>query len=79
MYWLKNFNGKIPLDYIGRFENLHNDTQEIFKRLKLNETSLPHMMKGSTDDFRKHYDDETNAIITDIYKEDIEVFSYKFD
>ncbi len=79
MYWIKNFKGQIPLDYIGRFENLHQDTQEIFKRLEMDETSLPHMIKGSGDDYRRHYDKETNEIISDIYKEEIEMFGYKFD
>lgn len=79
MYWLKNFNGQMPLDYIGRFENLQEDTQEIFNRLKLNDTSLPHMIKGSEDDYRRHYDNESNDIISDIYKEEIATFNYTFD
>ena len=34
VHWLKSFNGEISLDYIGRFENLHEDTQEIYKTNK---------------------------------------------
>jgi len=80
IYWLKSFNGSIPLDYIGRFENLQEVFQEIVKRLKLNDSSFPHLVKGSGDDYRKYFDNnETNDIITDIYKEDIDSFNYKFD
>lgn len=77
--WLKSFNGSIPLNYIGRFENLQEVFQEISERLKLNDSSFPHKLKGSGDDYRKYFDNETNDIITDIYKEDIDLFNYKFD
>jgi len=79
MYWLKSFKSTIPLNYIGRFESLQEDTHKIFELLKLKETSLPHLLKGSTDNYKKYYDNETNNIIMDIYKEDIDTFGYKFD
>jgi hypothetical protein len=77
--WLKSFNGSIPLDYIGRFENLQEVFQEIVERLKLDDSSFPHLYKGSGDDYRKYFDNETIDVITYIYKEDIDSFNYKFD
>ena len=79
VYWLKDFNGKLGMDYIGHFENLQEDIHKIFERLKINETSLPHLLKGSSDDYRNFYDDESHNIITDIYREDIKTFGYKFE
>jgi hypothetical protein len=79
IYWLKSFNGSIPLDYIGRFENLQEDIHEIFKRLKMENVSLPHILNSPKDDYRKYYDNETNDIILNFYKEDIDAFGYTFD
>ena len=79
LYWIKSFNGSIPLDYIGRFENLLDDMHEIFKRLNLKNLTLPHKIKGTKDDYRQYFDDDANNIILDIYKEDIDIFDYSFD
>jgi hypothetical protein len=76
LYWIKGFDGSIPLDYIGRFENLSNDVQEIFKRLNLKEITLPHKIKGNAENYRDYYDTEANEIIREVYKEDIEMFDY---
>ena len=79
LYWIKSLDGSISLDYIGRFENLSDDVHEIFKLLNLKNTTLPHKIKGTKDDYRKYYDDETNDIILDIYKEEIKMFDYSFN
>nr|WP_242469286.1 sulfotransferase family 2 domain-containing protein [Rhabdochromatium marinum] len=78
LYWLKNYDGSIPLDYIGRFENLSGDMNEVFSILKLNNIALPHKIKSPKDDYRKYFDSESNDIIWNIYREDIEVFGYSF-
>lgn len=78
-YWLKNFDGSVSLDYIGRFENLSNEIIEISNRLNLTGMSLPHKVKGRKADYREHYDDETYKIILDVYADEIELFNYQFD
>ena len=79
LYWIKDFNGNIPLDYIGRFENLAEDFKKIYKELNLSNITLPHMLKGCGEDYRKYYDDESQEIIMQHYKEEIQMFEYKFD
>lgn len=79
LYWLKSFDGSIPLDYVGRFENLQGDVNSVFTQLNAEHLSLPHKIKGSGGDYRAHYDDETHDIILDIYKEEIDLFDYSFN
>ncbi len=79
MYWIKNFNGSIPLNFIGKFENLSEDMNTVFKKLNIKNTSLPHKLKGETDDYRIHYDQESIEIIQEVYEEEIELFKYKFE
>ncbi|GAA4887747.1 hypothetical protein GCM10023311_09450 [Flaviramulus aquimarinus] len=79
LYWLKNFNGNIPLDFIGHFENLDEDVHKVFKALNMEDTTLPHKVKSEQKDFRDYYDKETNNIILNTYKEEIDLFGYTFE
>ena len=79
LHWIKSFDDSIPLDYIGRFENLSEDVHEIFRHLNLKDVSLPHKVKGKSEDYRRYYDEEANDIILNIYKDDIDTFGYSFD
>lgn len=78
-YWLKNFRGEMPLDFIGRFENLADDFQEVCKTLHLSQYELPHEIRGPGTDYRHHYDDVSQEIIERVYGEEIELFGYAFD
>ncbi len=79
LYWIKDFKGEISLDYIGRFERLNDDFQEICKHLNISHTALPHKIKGTGDDYRKYYDDESIEIIMANYQEEINLFDYTFE
>ena len=78
-YWIKDFRGAIPLDFIGHFETLNNDFQEICDAMNIPRISLPHDIKGSGEDYREHYDEDSIKIIEEVYKEEIEMFEYKFE
>jgi len=78
LYWLKSFDGSIPMDYIGRFESLKEDSQEIFDRLGLKGQTLPHKIKGQKVDFREFYDEESIALVGNFYKEEIDMFGYSY-
>jgi hypothetical protein len=78
-YWLKDFSGKIDLDFIGKFENLEKDFEEVCKELNLSNVQLPHHVKGSYDDFREHYDINTIKLVENIYSEEISLFDYRFE
>jgi len=77
-YWMKDYNGEIPMDYIGKFEDLPNVLEHISETLDLGEITFPHEISGSGEDYREQYDDETRKLIEVIYKEDIERFDYSF-
>lgn len=79
IYWIKDFSGSIPLDYIGRFETLMEDFQEALKAMHKPQITLPHKIKGSGKDYREHYDKESINIVLEVYKEDIEMFGYSFE
>ena len=78
-YWIKNFNGSIPLDYIGRFETLIEDFQNVCKLMHFPHITLPHKIKGSGEDYQEYYDKNSIAIITEVYQEEIKIFGYSFE
>lgn len=78
-YWIRAFDGSIPMDYIARFENLAADLEEVFDRLGLDHGSIPHEQKGSGEDYKAHYDDAANEIVMRAFNEDIEMFGYSFE
>jgi hypothetical protein len=78
-YWLKDFNGNVHLDFIGRFENLHEDFQKACEAMQISNIKLSHHLKGSNEDYRDNYDEDTKRFIGAKYKEEIEMFGYSFD
>lgn len=77
-YWMKDYSGRLAMDFIGKFENLAEDYRSVCEKLNLEESALPHLVKGSNEDYREHYDPNSISIINRIYREEIELFNYHF-
>jgi len=59
--WLTDNNGKLMVDFIGRFENLENDFRFICNKIGVS-TDLPLINKSEHKEFQFYYDDETREI-----------------
>ena len=71
-------NNEPEMDFIGRFENLQSDFNEVIKRLDI-DTSLPTIGKRSkTKSYKEVYTQEMLSIVGDIYQEDFRYFDYNF-
>ena len=66
-YWIKDFKGAIPLDFIGRFETINDDFQQICEAMKIPRITLPHNIKGSGEDYREHYNEASIKIIEGVF------------
>ena len=78
-YWIKDAAGAIPLDYVGKFERLENDFEMICKAMNLSPIPLAHTMKGSSCDYRNHYDRASINRVANFYQEEIKMFDYTFE
>ncbi|WP_338732838.1 sulfotransferase family 2 domain-containing protein [Mangrovimonas cancribranchiae] len=80
MHFLKEYSGKIPLDFIGRFESLEDDFKFICDTLNI-KVELPHKnnKKSFQKDYSKVYTEKSYNLITEYYKEDISYFNYVFE
>lgn len=79
--YVVDLQGKLIVDYIGRYEQLHEDFATICARIGIPVPELPHK-RAATDrkkDFRSYYNDETAELVAQRFARDIELFGYTFD
>lgn len=72
-----SLNGKVSVDFIGKFESLNDDFNEICSQIGIN-TQLTHENKNKVTDYRKLYDLESAEIVAKVYENDIKTFGYSF-
>ena len=77
-YWLEDFSGSIPLDFVGRFETLSEDFHKICEAIGISPITLPHKMKGRGEDYRDSYNSDSIQLVSTVYREEIEMFGYSF-
>ncbi len=78
LYWLRDNDGNVPIDYIGRFENLDTDFAHIAGIIGLKDYNLPKLLVSTTSHYTNYYDDEMIEIIFNRYVEEIEYFQFKY-
>jgi hypothetical protein len=77
--WFVNDEGKVLVDFIGRFERLQDDWKQICGKLAI-DTTLPHVNPNLN--CRKHYTEyystKTKEMIASKFGVDVEYFGYEF-
>ena len=66
------------VDYVGRYETLEADFDEITRHLGL-DLQLPHLNSTEHRDYRSYYSAETRERVAELWAVDIENFGYSFD
>jgi hypothetical protein len=73
-------NKKPRVDFIGYFENLHDDYAYIKQQLGVgSDLLLLNRSRPSETSFVDLYSDATRRIVEEVYRDDIELFGYSFD
>lgn len=71
---------KLKMDFVGRFESLDKDVSVIQKKLGLPIRQVPKInVTKRVDSYIDQYDEESIAIVKQVYADDIRIFSYSFD
>ena len=70
-----NNDGKIIVDFIGRFENLNEDFKKLSDKIN-KEIVLEHHNKNNKVNFSKIYTEDMKLKVYNIYKKDFEIFKY---
>ena len=72
-------NHQVTIDFIGRFETLQQDLNQIFRLLGLPRRKLSHHLRSQHAPYWTYYDDFLKEQIAEKYKEDIKRFDYYFE
>lgn len=75
-YWLKDYSGNIPMDFIGKFEHLSEDYKKVCAKLGIDAPDLPHKIEAQKTSDNNPVEDRTIAFINDFYAEDMDEFGY---
>ncbi len=78
-YWLYDSRGNIPVDFVGRFENLDADFSKIAKTIGLKNAELPReRYTGASASYAEAFNDRAKDAIWKRYKKEIEYFGFEF-
>ena len=69
--------GKLLVEFIGRFENLAEDFRHICEQLRV-QAELGHAKPSQRGSYRDYYDAESEALVADCFAEDLALFGYRF-
>jgi len=77
---LYSIDGKIVVDFIGKYENLNEDFNFVCDKLNLPKLELTRERARSRkeSDYRKYYDDESRRLVEEHFAREIKLFNYKF-
>jgi len=80
-HYIVDHDGRVLVDFIGRFERLHMDFEEASRLGGIPQIQLPHKRhsKERKKDYRTYYDDTTAELVARHYAKDIRLFGYSFD
>lgn len=76
-----DYNKQLSCDYFIRQEDIENGVRGLTEKLNIQNYELKHIRhktKRKESDYRKFYDNKTQQIIYDFFKDDIEYFGYEF-
>jgi hypothetical protein len=75
--WLKDANGRLTVDFVGRYETIEQDFRKLCGRIGLR-SQLPRHNTTEHQPYRKYYNARTREIVEQVYREDLEQFGYSF-
>ncbi|WP_019038852.1 sulfotransferase family 2 domain-containing protein [Psychroflexus tropicus] len=76
--FLTNHKGELDVDFLGRFETLDQDFQKVCQHLQLDRSLRKTNSSKRKNDYRSYYNDETKAVVENVYAKDIQLFNYSF-
>ena len=78
MHWIMDSTGNIPMDFVGRFENLAADFNKVGETLGLADPMLPRLVVGEGMNYVDHYDQKSIDLVHKRYRQEIAMFRFEF-
>ena len=75
---LLNQQGELGVDFLGRFEQFDAHAQHVLQRVGI-QAEVPHRNAHPHEDYRRFYDDRSEAFVAEHWREDVEQLDYRFE
>jgi len=79
LYFITDEKGNIPMDFIGKFENLNNDFAYVCSELGIKNSSLPKLLISNNEHYSDFYDSISKDLVYKLYKKEIDYFNFSFE
>lgn len=78
--WITDDDGNVIIDFIGKLENINEDTKYILDKLGLENEAVPFVNVNKMNDkpYRDVYDKETRIFVEKHFAKDLEYFNYEW-
>ncbi len=78
--YVVDLHGRVIVDYVGRYENLHDDFHEVCRKIGIKAPKLPHRRRADDReaDYRRYYTPDTVELVAEHFARDIELFGYEY-
>jgi hypothetical protein len=77
--YISDGQGRLLVDFIGRFENLEQDAARLFAHLGVPSPTLPHARKSRHRHYSTYYTERTRRLVGRRYQRDIDFFGFTFE
>ena len=71
-------DGEFVTDYIGTFENLHDDFDYVCSQIGVKKPKLEHHRGSHHEPYQEYYSGGTQKLVAKYFAMDIERFEYEF-
>jgi len=79
-WWmLTRRDGRLGVDFVGRFENLEQDMATVCRRLGIEYHPLPRAKVSKHRPYQEYYTPELAALVGERWRREIEQFGYRFE
>jgi hypothetical protein len=80
-FYLCDTNGKVSVDFVGRFERIKEDWTTVCKQIGIEEPLIHahRTLNKPNKHYTEFYTTESRSIIAELYREDIRLFGYSFE
>jgi hypothetical protein len=75
--YLTDEQGKVAVDFIGRFENFEEDANMVLQRIGV-DAKVPMLNTSKRSNYRDYYTPRTRDLVARRFARDIEMFGYEF-
>jgi hypothetical protein len=70
--------GNLEVDYVGRVEEMQSSYDAVCERVGIPSRALDKVNSSRRGDYRQYYDQELIDGVTELYRDDLELFNYAF-